>query len=78
MAGKTSLSIDVGLTCGARGGEHEESWTEVQHAHFDSLQNGRVEDVDTSVDAVADEILGLLDKAVDGRLSSQCQNNTIL
>ena len=37
-------------------------------AQLDALQHRRVQDVDTGIDAVADELDGLLDEAVDARL----------
>jgi hypothetical protein len=37
-------------------------------AQLDAVQNRRVEDVDTRVDAVSDELDGLLDEAVDARV----------
>ena len=36
-------------------------------AQFDALQDRGVQDIDTSIDAVADELDGLLDEAVDAR-----------
>ena len=36
-------------------------------AQFDALQDRGVQDIDTSVDAVADKLDGLLDEAVDAR-----------
>jgi hypothetical protein len=36
-------------------------------AQFDALQDRGVQDIDTSVDAVADELDGLFNEAVDAR-----------
>ena len=48
-------------------------------AQLDAVQNRRVEDVDTSVDAVSDELDGLLDEAVDARrVVGLVDNDTVL
>lgn len=70
MAGKISLSIEVGLGCdiikrSALPSTSEEAGRCCE-THLDAVQDGGVEDVDSGVDAVADKVLGLLDKAVDG------------
>jgi hypothetical protein len=45
---------------------------------LDAVEDGGVEDVDTGVDAVSDELLGLLDEAVDRRLAGNGEDDTVL
>jgi hypothetical protein len=45
---------------------------------LDAVEDGRVEDVDTGVDAVSDELLGLLNEAVDRRLAGNGEDDTVL
>lgn len=45
---------------------------------LDAVEDGRVEDVDTGVDAVSDELLRLLDEAVDRRLARDGKDDTVL
>ena len=48
-------------------------------AELDALQDAGVEDVDTGVDAVADELDGLLDETVDSRgMAGLVHNDTVL
>jgi hypothetical protein len=48
-------------------------------AELDALEHAGVEDVDAGVDAVADELDGLLDEAVDhGRVAGLMHNDTVL
>ena len=48
-------------------------------SEFDALKNARVQDVDTGVDAVADELDRLLDETIDSRrVAGLVDNDTVL
>lgn len=48
-------------------------------SELNALQNGGVEDVQASVDAVTNELDGLLDESVDeGRVAGLVDNDTVL
>ena len=45
---------------------------------LDALEDGRVENIDTGIDTVANELLWLFNEAVDHGLAWVLHNNTVL